>query len=179
MIPVKQTSSLAPKVQQDHELKLCPLELLGDRRPTLFQSHPKEFSRIPVNHSTPYIYTTIGPSIPVNHCTPYTYIKHSVEFKVTHYTSCTYITDCARCVINPRQSSKSQFHYQTPKNPPKLAKLPRQTPRQCKPTLNFASPHLATTSCLTSTPVSTQDQPHPPKGSKAYSVKPPGHLEFW
>jgi hypothetical protein len=189
MILVMQ-AAIGHKIKPKGHAKLSPLkssgtpklslrELSNELSPPLFPTQTNEFSRIPLNHSTPYIYTISDQTIPVNHCTPHTYINNPVIFNVTLSTPYTYTKNCARYVINPRQSSTPQYPYQISKTSPKLAKMPRQTPRPCKPTLNFTPSLLATTSCQTSTPLPIQDRPHPPKGSKTNSAKPPVHLEFW
>jgi hypothetical protein len=109
MTLVNQTSCLAHRVQPNYELKLSPLELLRDRGPTLFQSQTNEFSRILLNHSTPYIYTTKGVGFLVKHCTPCTYTNSSAKLLLNLPTPYTYIKDCAICVINHRQGSPSKL----------------------------------------------------------------------
>jgi hypothetical protein len=179
MTPGIRTSSLTHKVQPNHELKLSLLELLGDRRPTLFQNQTKESSRLPLNPSTPCSYIIHDATIPVNHCTSYTYIKDQVEFCVNHLTPYTYTADCARCAINSRHSQNLQHPYRTQKTPPNPSLASLREPRLSKPTLSFNLPSIAATSPHTSTPVSDANPCHPPKGSKPHSSKPPVHLEFW
>jgi len=175
----KKSPSLAHKAQPNHELKLSLLELLGDRRPTLFQNQTKEFSRFPLNPSTPCNYRTNAATIPVNHCTPDTYIKDQVKFRVNHSTSYTYTANCARCAINSRQSQNLQHPYRNQKTPPNPSPASLRGPRLSTPTLSFNLPPIAATSPHTSTPVSDANPCHPPKGSKPHSSKPPVHLEFW
>jgi hypothetical protein len=179
MTPVTRTSSIANKVQPNHELKLRLLELLGDRRPTLFQNQTKEFSRLPLNPSTPCSYIINDANIHVNDCTPYTYIKDQVEFSLNHLTPYTYTADCDRCAINSRQSQNLQYLYRTQKTPPNPSPASLRGRRLSKPTLSFKLPPVAATSPHTSTPVSDASPYHPPKGSKPHSSNPPVHLEFW
>ncbi len=101
MILVKQTSSRAHQLLPNHAPKLSPMELAGDRGPSLLETQPQAFQRLHVNHCTPYTYTIRSAVLPVNHCTPYTYIKNPARLYVNRSTPYTYTTDCARCVINP------------------------------------------------------------------------------
>ena len=178
MMLLKQPSR-GHEVQPNRGPKLSPLELPRTHKPRLLETQTQESSRFPVNHCIHYIYKTIGSILPVNHCIHYTYINNSAELPVSNSTPYTYTTNCARCVINPRQSLNPQHPYKTSKTPPKLAKMPWQTPRLTKPTLNFTPSHLATTTRHTSTPDLNQNLQHPHKGSKPHSSKPAVHLEFW
>jgi len=95
MIPVKLTSSQAHQALPNHEPKLSLPELPGDRTPIPLQIQTPAFSRLPVNHCTPYTYI----KYPVNHCTPYSYTNDSNRLPLNHLPSNTYIEDCAHCVL--------------------------------------------------------------------------------
>jgi len=160
MTPVTRKSSLAHKVQPNHDPKLTLLELRRDRRPTLFQTQTKEFSKLSLNHSTPYIYIINDPTVPANHCTPYTYTKNLAKLPLTLFTSYTYIKDCALCVLIHRQEStlpKPLTH------PPKCAKSSLNCATggpPVHPNLRFHSPKPPSSPCQGAPP------PNPPTCSR-------------
>jgi hypothetical protein len=179
MIPVEQTSSPAHQVQPTHELKLSLLELPWSRRPSLFQSQHPGFSRFPINHCTPYIYTIEHPIFLVNHCTPYTYIESSTSLPVTHCTPYTYTKDCAIGVINPRQRPPFPNHSAPLKDAPNPSPASLRVDRQSTPTLDFSPSLKAATSRCIFTPDLNQNLQRPTTGSKPQLAEPPVHLEFW
>jgi hypothetical protein len=158
MIPVKQ-AAIGHKVQPNHDPKLGPLRLPGDYKPSLLDTQTPAFSRFPVNHCTPYTYTTY----PVNHCTPYTYIFYVC------------IPDRA---TKPHQRPPFPNHHPNPRNALNPSPASLRVFRPSTPTLNFTPSHLATITPHRSTPDLNQNLQHPRKGSRSHSSKPPVHLEF-